>query len=106
MSHANLKNNSSVQRVIGADLQCIGFEQKSVAAVAALSVPDTACLEVLVQAEGGDIRWRADGTAPTTSIGMLLRDGETMIVSGFKAIAALKFITVGAAGAVNVSYWA
>ena len=106
MSHANLKNNSSVQRVIGADLQCIGFEQKAVIALAALSVPDTACLEALVQAEGGDIRWRADGTAPTTTVGMLIRDGESMIVTGIRAIAAMKFIAAGAAGAVNVSYWA
>lgn len=36
---------------------------------------------VLIQAESGDIRWRNDGTAPTSTTGVLLTDGDVQLIT-------------------------
>jgi hypothetical protein len=58
----------------------------------------------VVQCETADVRWRADGTAPTVTDGMLLpAGGERTFDSG--SIAAVKFIQVSAAATLQVSYF-
>jgi len=34
---------------------------------------------VVVQAIGDKVRWRADGTAPTSTTGLRLSDGDTLV---------------------------
>src|SRR5882672_11857327 len=36
--------------------------------------------------EGGDMRWRIDGTAPSTASGHLMTAGNTLSLTGFYAI--------------------
>lgn len=55
--------------------------------------------------ETAAIRYRADGTNPTTSEGMLADSGDTIIVSGIEDIRRIKFIRDGAtSGVLKVSY--
>ena len=37
---------------------------------------------VVIQCEGSYVRWRDDGVAPTTSVGMLINTGDILIYSG------------------------
>ena len=68
-----------------------------------LTVPSGATIAV-VQAEGADVRWRDDGTAPTATVGMLLPAGAELRYTG--ALAALRLIQASAGATVNVSYYA
>lgn len=84
-----------------------GFQQISAATLAAstaLTIPGTATFAI-VQAEAGDVRWRDDGTAPTGAIGMLLEQGQSMILAG-TSITNAHFIEATGSGAnLNVSYY-
>ena len=57
----------------------------------------------VIQAETQDVRWRDDGTAPTTSVGMLLSAGQQIAYYG--DLSAIKFIEVTASAKLNVSYY-
>lgn len=63
----------------------------TLASSTALTVPGGATYAV-IQVEGGAIRWRDDGVAPTATVGMrLLTDGELFYdgsLSAFRAILA------------------
>ncbi len=85
-------------------LSALGFQQiTSLSSSSALTVPGGATLAV-IQAEGADVRWRDDGTAPTATVGMLLPAGAELRYTG--ALAALRLIRASAGATVNVSYYA
>lgn len=85
-------------------LSALGFQQiTSLSSSSALTVPGGATLAV-IQAEGADVRWRDDGTAPTATVGMLLPAGAELRYTG--ALAALRLIQASAGATVNVSYYA
>lgn len=62
-----------------------------------LTVPAGAS-RVVISAEGGDIRWRDDGSNPTSTVGMLLREGETMVYGG--DLAAIRLLSADASAGV------
>ena len=55
-----------------------------------------------IQADGGDLRWRDDGTDPTSSVGMLIMDGEDLWYTG--DLHTIRFIAVTTAN-LHVSYY-
>jgi hypothetical protein len=57
----------------------------------------------LIQAEVQNVRWRDDGTDPTTSIGMLLEAGQTLVYNGNPAEIELIEVTAGAV--LNISFY-
>jgi hypothetical protein len=59
-------------------------------------------VQVIVQADGNDVRYRLDGTAPTTTVGYVLKNGATLALSMADAAAA-KFIATAAA-VLNATY--
>jgi hypothetical protein len=86
----------------------IGYEQLTsvqlnAGAVMLQDIPADAVM-ALIQAEGGDVRWRGDGV-PTAAEGMLLAYGQERTIGG--DLASYRFIAAtGQAGAVlNVSYF-
>ena len=86
-------------------LQTLGYGQDtSISSASRLPAPPSRPQNAvaLFQASGGDIRWRDDGTAPTTSVGMLLADGETFLYTGNPGAVQV----ISAAGEVNVTYYA
>jgi hypothetical protein len=55
--------------------------------------------EALITTETDKVRFRLDGTNPTSSTGHELAAGDTLIVSGWKNIQAIRFIRSGSADA-------
>ncbi len=66
---------------------------------------------VIVQVEGGQVRWRDDGTAPTSSVGMIigLATGTAAELAGELDYTGeakkLQFIDSGGTPILNVSYY-
>lgn len=86
-----------------AALTAKGYQQiTSLSAAAALTVPSGAIV-ALIQAETQSIRWRDDGTDPTTTVGMVLSAGESMFFTG--SLAAFKAIEITASAKLNISYY-
>lgn len=56
--------------------------------------------------ETADVRWRADGTDPTSSVGHLLPTQQTLYVEGTDLINKIKFIRTGSTNAaIPASYF-
>jgi hypothetical protein len=91
---------------------CIGYQQiTSLSAAAGLTVPanDKAGNKqqptfALIIAEGKDVRWRDDGTAPTATVGMPLIVGVPLQYDG--DLTNIKFIETAASAKLNISYYA
>lgn len=91
---------------------CFGYQQVNAAGTAAvfsLTVPGVATnsarpITALIQAETQGLRWRDDGTDPTTAIGMLIPAGETLEYTG--PLAKLRLINATAGAVANISYYA
>lgn len=82
----------------------IGYQQiTSLSAAVGLAVPAGARYATIV-AETQAVRWRDDGTNPTTSVGMSLPTGVILDYSG--DLAAIKFIEATASAKLNVAYYA
>lgn len=94
------------EAVFQKSLPAMGYQQIVAATLAdatALTVPAGATC-ALIQAEGSNLRWRDDGTSPTTSVGMVLVVGVTEPFHG--DINTVEFIGDGATGILNVTYYA
>lgn len=82
-----------------------GYEQLTVAgsSIGLASIPDT-CNFVLISVEGAPVRFRDDGTAPTSSVGTLLNDGDRVEYADRPS--ALRFIrTTSTSATVNAAYY-
>lgn len=91
-----------------ADGNPAGYAQVTVSgsAVPLPSIPASAN-KAIIQIETGDsIRWRDDGTAPTSTVGMLLYPANIIELSNQKSINNFQAIGVSGGGVVlNVSYY-
>lgn len=85
-------------------LKPLGYERiTSLSAAAALTVPAGARY-AWVQAETQNVRWRDDGTNPTSTQGMLLsKDSDGFWYTSH--LAAVRFIEVSPSAVLNVSYY-
>ncbi len=82
----------------------LGYQQiTSLSAATALTVPSGTQL-VLVTPETQAVRWRADGTAPTATVGYPLYVGSELRFTAQQA-AAVKFIEQTASAKLNVYYF-
>ena len=57
----------------------------------------------MIQAQDQDVRWRDDGTDPTTTAGMVLAAGQSLNYYG--DLSAIKLIEATATAKVNVAYY-
>lgn len=90
-------------RVIEGQRECLGFQQiTSLSASTLLTVPVGAIL-ALIQAETQSVRWRDDGTAPTSSVGMIIEANSMLEYNG--VLESLKFIEATASAKLNISYY-
>ena len=87
---------------------CKGYQQlnaASLASVQVLAVPPATSM-VLLQAEGANVRYRADGINPTASVGMLIKDGnEVLYAASLESIAAIAFIGASTGAILNATYY-
>lgn len=83
----------------------LGYQQvTSLSSAAGLTVPAGASI-ALLQVTGQNVRWRDDGTDPTTTVGMVLTSGgDPFPYSG--DLSKIKFIEVTASAVLNVTYFA
>lgn len=90
----------------------LGYEQiTSLSAAASLTVPvrDVQGLScrpsiAIITPETQAVRWRDDGTAPTSSVGMPLAAGTTLQYDG--DLTKIQFIQQTASAALNITYYA
>jgi hypothetical protein len=91
---------------------CLGYQQlATVSSATGLTVPsrdpisgmDVKANFALIVAETQDVRWRDDGTAPTSSVGMLLKAGTIFQYDG--DLNKIQFIEVTGSAKVNISYY-
>ena len=83
----------------------LGYQQLSGISVAtALTIPAGAA-KALISVETNNVRWRDDGTAPTATVGQLLKttDPELLYLDG--GLGAMQFIPVTSTATVNVTYY-
>lgn len=78
----------------------LGFQQLTPTSATGLTVPAGATLAVIVGATLA-FSWRDDGTAPTSTVGMIWPVGTPLYYAG--NLGAIQFIS--ATGTVNVSYY-
>ena len=83
--------------------QSLKVEQITALSSAAALTPHAAATICIIQAESQNIRWRDDGTNPTSSVGMLLTAGTDMTFIG--DMAAFRAIEVTASAKLNVAYY-
>ena len=61
--------------------------------------PAGAHVKATMRVESAQIRWRADGTAPTASVGILADIGDVITLRGIEEIQNFKAIRTGAVSA-------
>lgn len=80
-----------------------GFQQiTTLSAATGLTVP-TGATRARIQCTTKAVRWRDDGTAPTTTVGMHLAADTDLWYDG--SLSALQFIEEAASAVLNVSYY-
>lgn len=90
----------------------LGYEQiTGLSSAQGLTVPTTdlnglSCKPsiALIVAESTAVRWRDDGTNPTSTVGMPLATGVTLQYDG--DLSAIRFIEQSASSKLNVTYYA
>lgn len=60
-------------------------------------------IRALIQAEGADVRWTDDGTDPTATLGMIIKDGVVLEYEG--NLETIRFFQSAAGAKLNVSYY-
>lgn len=64
-----------------------------------------AASEAFITVETNPVRWRADGTDPTSSEGHLLQAGDSLSIFGTVNLKNLKFIRTGSDATLRVTYY-
>ena len=91
---------------------CLGYQRiSSLSSATALTVPTVDPVSglnakptiALITPETQNVRWRDDGTDPTSSVGMPLSAGVTLQYDG--DLRRIKFIETTAGAVLNISYY-
>jgi hypothetical protein len=83
----------------------LGYQQiTSLSSAVGLTVPAGATL-ALIQASAKDVRWRDDGTDPSSTVGMTITAAAAPLEYAGD-LSAIKFIETAASAALNISYYA
>lgn len=93
-------------RIAGGELSGatpLGHDQEtSLGTATGLTTIPTGATKALIQAEAQNVRWSDDGVNPTTTTGMRLLAGESVMLGN---LAALLFIEEAGSAKLNVSYY-
>jgi hypothetical protein len=90
---------------------CFGYQQiTNLSSSVGLTIPATSPeglnakpVFALIVAEGAPVRWRDDGVAPTTTVGMPIAVGVPLQYDG--DLSKIRFIQQSASGILNISYY-
>lgn len=105
MSYATQSNGERLQHVAISDgpLIPLGYQQITATTVAVGLTPPAGARLAVVDVEAQNARWRDDGTAPTSTVGMRWLSDNEYVYSG--NLAAIQFINEVAGTILNVSYY-
>ena len=82
----------------------VGFQRIiSLSAATALTPPTPDCNACLIVPESQSIRWRDDGTAPTASVGALIKAEAIFEYTG--QLDRIKLIETAASASVTITYY-
>jgi hypothetical protein len=100
----------SQKTIITQDGKPIGYSQMTITSTAQpLSGPATQANKCIIQIEAtGNVRWRDDGTAPTSTVGMLLYAGNAIEFDADQSVSNVQFILASDTVAnviLNVSFY-
>lgn len=105
---ANPSRQALVPTVDGPLPVCKGYQQLDTATLSAssgLTVPNGTTL-ALIQAEAVSVRYRADGTDPSSTVGMLVSaGGEVLYPASVEELQRLRFIRTAPGAVLNVTYY-
>jgi len=103
MADVALTMKVTTMNLIG--FKSLGYQQvTNLTAAVGLTIPAGASI-ALLQVTGQNVRWRDDGTDPTTTVGMVLTAaGDPYPFSG--DLSKIKFIEASATAVLNVAYYA
>lgn len=100
---SDVAGDLQAQTVAGA-LTALGYQQlTNLTAAGSLTVPTGARI-ASIQAEGGTLRYRDDGTAPTATVGMIISANGGIDYNGNLSV--IKLIAATSGAIANVSYYA
>jgi len=85
------------------NIACGHLQVTSLSTAVGLTVPSNATW-ALIECESQQVRWRDDGTDPTTTVGHVMSPGDILTYDGTK-LSAIKFIEVAASAKLNVSFY-
>lgn len=88
------------------DIATYSYEKITVTtnpAVGLTNIPDR-CTEVLIIVETNDIRYRTDGTDPTSTTGMPMSAEQNIVFTKWQDITRFKAIAVSATAYLNIEY--
>lgn len=81
-----------------------GYEQITSLNTVKTLTPPTDSRVALIQAEDQDIRWRDNGSAPTSTVGMVLAAGLDILYVA-RDLSVIQFIETTPSAKLNVSYY-
>jgi len=81
----------------------LGYEQITSISAAKGLTPPTGATIALIEAEAQAVRYRDDGTDPTTTVGMPVAVGTSFWYAG--TLSAIQFIEQTSGAILNVSYY-
>jgi hypothetical protein len=100
---AILLASASADADVGIRYVPLGYQQiTSLSAAAALTVP-TGTTSAVIVAEAQAVRYRDDGTAPTSSVGIPVAVGAVLQYTG--RLGAIQFIEQTSGAKLNISYY-
>jgi len=83
-----------------------GFERVQVVQTVKTLLPSAYnnAVKAVMTVEGGDIRCRTDGTAPTFGTGLLIRAGSSIVLEGTYEITNFKALSIVGTSILNIEY--
>ena len=88
--------------------QQVGYENLTVSSSAVTFTGSTVTARArsaVIVCENDDVRWRADGTSPTASVGTLLRQGASFILRGESNLKNIEFIRTSTDAVVHGAFF-
>ena len=92
------------RRVVGFETIAVSNAAGGIGPISGSAVTSGTTAAFFGPVETNSIRWRADGTAPSATVGHLLQSGQTLYLEG-DAVRKILFIRVSADSALPVTYY-
>lgn len=99
---------SSRAKVVDETLHCVGFETLTITTGAQLLTLPASAQAAQCQVQDQAIRWRADGTAPTSTVGAEANDGDELTIQGratMKSFRVIRHSEASAGGTLVCHYY-